>query len=86
MGTDRSHFASVKAVLSWFHCGREGHVAKDCRRRTMRKACVGRDTPYKNGAGRYTDNLSTAQNKGWIRSENDRRELSSNPTTARRNK
>ena len=40
----------------------------------------------KDGVGRDTNNLSRAQSKGWIRSGNDRRELSSNPTTARRTK
>jgi len=47
---------------------------------------VGRDTRCKGGVGRDTDNLNRAQGKGWNRSGNDRRELSSNPTTARRMK
>ena len=34
------------------------------------------------GVGKDTDKLSRAQGKSWIRSGNDRRELSSNPTTA----
>ena len=42
---------------------------------------VGRDT-RKVGVSRDTDNLSRAQGKGWIRLGDDRRELSSNPTTA----
>ena len=44
------------------------------------------DTQYKGSVGRHTDNLCRAQGKGWIRSGNDRRELSRNPTTARRKK
>jgi len=47
---------------------------------------VGRDTQFRSGVGRDTENFNTARNKGWVRSGNDRRELSSNPTTARRNK
>jgi hypothetical protein len=47
---------------------------------------VGRDTQYKGSIGRHTDNLCRAQGKGWIRSGNDRRELSRNPTTACRKK
>jgi hypothetical protein len=85
----------VKAILSCFNCGRERHVAKDCRQRTKYNGSAGRDTDnvfgsvgrdaqYKDGAGRGTDNCNRAQGKGWVRSGNDRRELSSNPTTARR--
>jgi len=47
---------------------------------------VGRDTCCKDVVGRDTDNLSRAQVKGWIRSGNDRRDMSSNQTTARRTK
>ena len=95
--TDRSPLASVKAVLSCFNCGREGHVAKDCRRRPTCKGSVGRDTDnvfgsvgrdtqYRSNVGRDTGNLSTARNKGWVRSGNDRRDLSCNPANPRRNK
>ena len=109
---------SVKTVISCFNCRREGHVARNCRRRPTYKGSVGRDTDnvfgsvgrdtqYKGSVGRDTDNvfgsvgrdarckddvgrdtvnLSRAQGKGWNRSGNDRRELSSNPTTARRTK
>ena len=65
--------SSVKTVLSCFNCGREGHVARNCRHRPTHKVGIGRDT----------ENFRT-QNKGWFRSGNDRRELSSNPATARR--
>ena len=92
---DRFPVSNVKAVNSCFNCGREGHIAKDCRRKpTLRggvgrdtdNTCesVGRDTRYMSGAGRGTDNSNRAQGKGWIRSGNDGRELSSNPTAARR--
>ena len=42
---------------------------------------VGRDI-CKDSVGTDTNNLSRAQGKGWIRLGDDRRELSSNPTTA----
>jgi len=45
---------------------------------------VCRDTCCKDDVSRDTDNLSRSQGKGWIRSGNYRRELSSNPTTAHR--
>lgn len=95
--SDRFPIANVKAVLSCFNCGREGHIAKDCRRRPMYKGgvgrdtdkgfeSVGRDTQYKGGVSRDTYNSSRAQGKGWNRSGNDGRESSSNQATARRNK
>ena len=43
---------------------------------------VSRDTRCKDSDGRDTLNLSRAQGKGWIMSGNDRKELSSNLTTA----
>jgi len=84
----------VKSVLSCFNCGREGHRARN-RRKSMRKVgfgkdienefgSVGRDARLKDGVGRDAIKFSGTQSKGWVRSENDRRELSSNPTTARR--
>jgi len=85
LSSERFPIANVKAVLSCFNCGREGHIAKDCRRRPAYKGSVGRDTQYRGGVGRDTDNSSRAQGKGWIRSGNDGRGSSSNPTTARRN-
>jgi len=45
---------NVRAVMSCFNCGREGHIAKDCRRKPMFKAGVGRDTRYEAGVGRHT--------------------------------
>jgi len=84
--SDRFPVPNVKAVLSCFNCGREGHVAKDCQQKLMYKVGVGRDTQYRGGVSRDTDNSGRAQSKGWIRSGNDRRELSSNPMSARRNK
>jgi hypothetical protein len=60
----------MKAVLSSFNCGREGHVAKDCRRRPTYRGSVGRDTDnrpmcetvgtdtqYRGSVGRDTDNM-----------------------------
>jgi len=59
---------------------------KDCWRKPSYKGGVGRHTQFRDGVGRDTDNSSRAQDKGWIRSVNDGRELSSNPTTACQNK
>jgi hypothetical protein len=85
---------SVKTVLSCFNCGREGHIARNCRRPTNKVGIgrdtenefgsVGRDACLKDGVGRDAIKFSGTQNKGWVRSGNDRRELSSNPATARR--
>ena len=52
----------------------------------MHKRSVGRDAHYGRSVGRDTDNLGTAQGKGWIRLGNNGREMSRNPTNARRNK
>jgi hypothetical protein len=72
--------------MSCFNCGREGHVAKDCRQRPTSKTGVGRDTLHKGGVGRdtETENANKSRAKGWIRSGNDNRELPSNPVTTRR--
>jgi hypothetical protein len=54
---------------------------------TQYKCSVGRDTNHICGCvGRDARKLNRAQGKGWIRSGNDVRELSSNLTAARRNK
>jgi hypothetical protein len=77
------------------NCGREGHVAKYCRRRPTPKASVGRDTDDgprsavrasrgNAGVGRDADDFCRALSKGWVRSGNDRRAVASNPSTARR--
>jgi hypothetical protein len=44
--------AEVKAVLICFSCGREGHIAKDCRRTPTCKGSVGRDSQFGTGVGR----------------------------------
>ena len=84
----------MKSVLSCFNCGREGHIARNCRKHTRKVdigkdienefGSVGRDARLKDGVGRDTIKFSGTHSKGWVRSGNDRRELSSNPTTARR--
>jgi len=92
---DRFPVPNARTIMSCFNCGREGHVAKDCRQRPTYKGSVGRDTDdkfrsigrdtqYRGGVGRDTNDLSRAQGKGWIRSGNGERELSRNPTAARR--
>jgi hypothetical protein len=97
LSSERFPTANAKAILSCFGCGREGHIARDYRRRPTDKGSVGRDTEkmfksvsrdtrYRGNVGTDTDISSGAQGKGWIRSGNDGRESSSNPTTARRNK
>ena len=84
----------MKSVLSCFNCGREGHIARNCQKPTRKVdigkdienefGSVGRDARLKDGVGRDAIKFSGTQSKGWVRSGNDRRELSSNPTTARR--
>ena len=104
--SDRSPLPSAKAINSCFNCGREGHVAKECRRRPTHRGgfgtetssnfgSVGRDARNKGsvgrdadnvfgGVGRDTNNLNRTQNKCWVRSGNDGREFSCNPTASRR--
>jgi hypothetical protein len=84
--SDRFPAASDKAIMSSFNCGREGHVARDRRQKPSYRSGVGRDMQSKNGVGRDTDNLNKAHSKGWNRSGNGERELSSNPMATRRNK
>jgi len=84
----------VKSVLSCFNCGRESNIARNCRK-PARKVGIGKDIEnefgsvgraarLKDGVGRDAITFSGTQSKGWVRSGNDRRKLSSNPTTARR--
>jgi len=92
--SERFPAPNVRAVMSCFNCGREGHIARDCRRKPIFKAGVGRDTRYEgsvgrdtrceNGVGRDTNNVNKPPCKGWTRSGNGERELSSNQTAARR--
>jgi hypothetical protein len=84
----------VNSFLSCFNCGREGYIARNCRKSTRKVGIgrdtenefgsVGRDAALQDGVDRDAIKVSGTQSKGWIRSRNDRRELSSNPTTARR--
>jgi len=82
--SERFPAPNVRAVMSCFNCGREGHIARDCRRKPTFKTGVGRDTRCENGVGRDTNNVSKPPCKGWTRSGNGERELSSNQTAARR--
>ena len=61
-------------TMSCFHCGREGHIAKDCRRKQT----------YRGGVDKYTEIANKPPSKGWTRSGNDKRELSRNPAAAQR--
>jgi hypothetical protein len=95
--------SNVRLVASCFNCGRDGHIARDCRRRPTSNvgagrgsgfnASVGRDSGFIGGTGRGThlsvvgrDTDNRAQGKGWFKSGNGRRELSSKPTAAHRQK
>ena len=51
---------------------------------TRYESGVGRDTRYESGVGRDTNNVKKSQCKGWARSGNSERELSSNQMAARR--
>jgi hypothetical protein len=79
---DRFPALNVKAVMSSFNCGCEGHVAKDCQQKLPFRADNGRDTRYGSSVSKDTDNINKLPGKGWIRSGNGERELSSNPTAA----
>jgi len=81
MDLNKFPLTSVKGILNYFNCGREGHVARNCQRRLTHKDSVGRDTQCKasvsrdaqprGGVSRNTDKLNRAQGKGRIRSGND---------------
>ena len=68
--------------MSCFNCGCEGQVAKDCRRKPTFKTSVGKDTRY--GSDVSKDNINKPPGKGWIRSGNGERKLSSNQKVVRR--
>jgi hypothetical protein len=51
--------------MSCFNCGREDHVAKNCRQGTVCKKC---------GMKGHTKNNCRVQNKGWTKSGNECRE------------
>jgi hypothetical protein len=60
-------------VMSCFNCGREGHVAKNCRQGSDCRKC---------GMKGHTKISCRAPNKGWTQSGNKGRGCVSNPRTA----
>ena len=65
-----SDVTEVTEVMSSFKCGREGHVAKNCRQGSV---CG------KYGMEGNTEINCRVQNKGWTKSGNEGREFVSNP-------
>jgi hypothetical protein len=74
-GNDADILADVQAMRC-FSCGCGNHIARDC---PQGRTCA------KCGRRGHTAKVCRAQVKGWQRSGNDGRELSSNPITARPN-
>jgi len=62
----------VIEIMSCFNCGREGHVAKNCRQGTVCKQC---------GMKGHIQNTFGVLNTGWTKSEIEGREFVSNPRT-----
>ena len=67
----------VTQVMSCFRCGREGHIAQNCRQGSVCRKC---------GMKGHTEINCRVQYKGWTKSGNEGREFVSNPRTVQTKK
>jgi len=76
----------VTQVMSCFRCGREGHIAKNCRQGSVCNNCRQGSVCRKCGMKGHTEINCRVQYKGWTKSGNEGREFVSNPRTAQTKK